>query len=369
MPAPEPPLSPSLGADDSNPQNQTPNETETSPAPAAKPPAKRSRRGVWLWLIAALLALGAAGYFALDEQQWRQAQATAQAWSQEATALFAALRGQSPETETQQPQQPAAQPAPPPAQTTAAQDPAATARSANEAAMQRWVANTELKVRQLQADSQQTRQILETVAQRQNDIQQRLGAQAPQTGQTQQAALALGLLQLSLASASGAPFESERRILASLLPDNNHLAALQTIAPQGVPSESALLLQALALTERLAAPREDTPSATPAGAYVDWLFGLVQIRRLDESPLPQNPTSADGDPILADMTRAVRNGNLRATVEAAIRLPATEAETAADWLLAAQQRLELQARLTSLSTALTPAAQTQARAQTQAQTQ
>lgn len=364
MPETEPSPSPSLGASDSSPESQTPNGAETSPAPAAKPSAKRGRRGVWLWLIAALIALGAAGYFALDEQQWRRAQETAQAWSQEATAFFAILRGETPDAQPPQPpqQQPTAQPAPPPAQTTAAQDPAATARSANEAAMQRWVANTELKVRQLQADSQQTRQILETVAQRQNDMQQRLGAQAPQTPQTRQAAVALGLLQLSLASASGAPFEAERRILAALLPDNNHLAALQTIAPQGVPSESALLLQALSLAERLAVTREDTPSATPAGAYVDWLFGLVQIRRLDESPLPQDMGDAEvsqGDTLLADMTRTARNGNLRGAVAAAMQLRDAEAEAAADWLLAAQQRLELQARIASLSTALTPAAPTQ----------
>ena len=341
-----------------------------SPPPPPSPPArpKSGKGGGWLWLLLGLLALGAAVVLALDRQKWQQARDTALEWGEELTAVFAEMRTEMQPSPAVAPTPaptptptPEATPAPAPAAATQAPASPATsatsATSANNAAMQKWIAATELKVRQLQADSQQSRQSLEALAQQQSGLrqslealaqqqsglQQRIGTQSPYA---RQAALSLGLLQLSRASMRGAPFETERRTLAALLPGNGDVAALETTARQGVAGEAALLLQVPSLVDAIAASRQESADAGPWEWAKGWISGLVQVRRLDD-------TQDEGrDGALARMQHAARAGRLNDALAEAAQLRGADAALAADWMLAARQRLQLQARIASLGTAI-----------------
>ena len=154
--------------------------------------------------------------------------------------------------------------------------------------------------------------------------------------------MALGLLQLSIASTNGAPFEAELRVLASLLPNNRGVAALKDFAREGVTGEAALLLRVPSLVAEMAI----TPMLQGDIDLWTWLksriSGLVHIRRLDA------PTGEGRDAILARMESAARNGDLASAFAAAGELQSVNASLEY-WMESTHRRLELRKRIRSLS--------------------
>ena len=197
----------------------------------------------------------------------------------------------------------------------------------------------EQQIRQLQATTRQQRQQIDTLLQQQNRLQTRIGADSPYA---RQAAMALGLLQLTIASANGAPFEAERQVLASLLPSDNDIGALRDFASEGVVSETVLLLRVPSLVDGLAASPTLQKDSDTWTWLKSWGTGLVRIRRLDA------PAGEGLDATLAHMESTARNGNLAHALAAAKELRLADASLA-DWMESARQRLELREHIESLS--------------------
>ena len=329
-------------------------------------PAPKRGKAAYIWLLAGLAALGVAVAISLDEKPWRQAQETWQEWRRDLTSL---IPGALPDTqeaqETQTAQEDSA--SAPEVSVTEVQEAQTTevapALEYNADQEQRLTL-MEQQMRQLASASETALQRLDILAQQQNELRQGIGAHSPATPQVRQAALALGLLQLSLVSRNGAPFASEWRVLVSLLPGNADVAALAPLATHGVAAEATLLLQVPSLLDALAehenaAPLREATAPFQWGVQGVWQWlkhqacGLVQIRRLDEGESGSLAADAfmasEGRAgILARMERAARVGNLRAVLAAATRLQGRDAQRAADWMHAARQRLELQTRIAAL---------------------
>ena len=310
--------------------NTPPNETP--PAPKLKP-----RSSAILWLLLGLLALGIAAYLAAsDSRRWLEAYDTWLGWQEK---LAPGIVEQKPEPVTMiakpgatpaPEQDPDPDPDPPPVL-----KPVTTPTFSPTPSTSRL----EQQIRQLQATTRQQRQQIDTLLQQQNRLQTRIGADSPYA---RQAAMALGLLQLTIASANGAPFEAERRVLASLLPSDNDIGALRDFASEGVVSETVLLLRVPSLVDGLAASPTLQKDSDPWTWLKSWVTELVRIRRLDA------PAGEGLDATLAHMESTARNGNLAHALAAAKELRLADASLA-DWMESARQRLELREHIESLS--------------------
>ncbi|MCY4031320.1 MAG: hypothetical protein OXF05_04305 [Hyphomicrobiales bacterium] len=311
----------------------TPSE-ETPPAPKPKPKPKRS---TILWLLLGLLALGIAGYLASDPGRWLEARDMWRGW-QEGLALNFPEQKTEPAPKIAKPgatPAPAAMIAKPGATPAPASAPTPSPAPASSAS----TSKLEQQVRQLQAAMRQQRQQMDTLLQQQSRLQTRIGTDSPYA---RQAAMALGLLQLSIASANGTPFEAEHRVLASLLPDNPGVAALKNFAREGVAGETALLLRVPSLITEITVapvPQEDVNLWAWLKSRIT---GLVRIRRLDAS------ADEGHDAILARMELAAHNGDLESAFAAAKELQSTNTSLEY-WMESTRRRLELRKNIKSLS--------------------
>ena len=335
------------------------------------PPKKRGAYGVYIWLLGGLAALAVAVVISLDTKPWQQAQETWQEWREDLVSLI-------PGAQTDPPPAPQTSAPAAPAPATAAADTREAQTPPDDPAREQRLTLLENRLRQLTTASEAALQRLDVLAQQQNELRRHIGGNSPSPHQAHQAALALGLLQLSLAARNSAPFVSEQRLLAALLPGNADIAALAPLAADGVAGETALLLRvsplldALADGETLPPPQEATaPHLWEVRSIWQWLkrqaCGLVQIRRLDAGGAETGNPSADAfvangrAGILVRMERAARAGNLRAALAAATRLQGRDAQRAADWMHAAHQRLELQTRIAALVEVVAAATEAESR--------
>ncbi|MCY4052734.1 MAG: hypothetical protein OXE98_02510 [Hyphomicrobiales bacterium] len=313
--------------------------TETPPAPKTKPavPKSKLRPPTILWLLLGLLALAVAVYLASDSRRWVEARDAWRDWQKSPTS---SLHEQKPEpapvaTKPDASSTPASAPAPSPASAPSTSN----APAPSTPKVEQQIRKLEQQVQQLQTITQQQRQHIGTLVRQQSRLQTRIGADSPYA---RQAAMALGLLQLSIASASGSPFEAELQILETLLPDNLDIAALEDFAHRGVAGETALLLRVPSLVTGIAAEptlRKDTDLWT---WLKSWVYGLVRIRRLDAF------VGEGHDSILARMESAAHNGNLADAFAEAKKLQSANAPLE-DWMESVHQRLELRKRIKSLS--------------------
>lgn len=321
--------------------------TETPPAPKTKPTAPKSNFSppAILWLLLGLLALGVAIYLASDSHRWLEVRDTWRDWQkspasdlheQKPEPVAAVAKPDTTSTPTPAPT-PSPAPAPSASNTPAsAPSPASTPLTSK---LERQIQQMEQQIQQLQTTTQQQRQHIGTLVRQQSRLQDRIGTASPYA---RQSAMALGLLQLLIASANGSPFEAEFQILETLLPDNLDVAALEDFAREGVAGETVLLLRIPSLTSEIAAApalRKDTD----LWAWLkSWVYGLVRVRRLDALG------GKGHDAILARVESAARNGNLADALAAAKELQNANAPLE-DWIESAHRRLELRERIRSLS--------------------
>lgn len=344
MPEENPKDSPSaLKAEKSN--------TDAGKQPPLPTDKKNSSRFYRLWLLLGTLALGIAIFFSLESKLWQDAQYNFREWIEwlNLDSDFAQSQPELQETPlkvSQQPQVSVTSTAPASAassekETTIRQHELSLSPAIDSTILlERRLGPIERQIRQLQTNAQQMYRRMDLFAERQSDLEGRIGLSSPYA---KRAALALGLLQLSIASANGAPFEAERQTLSGLLPENDDIAALQLLARGGVASEASLLLEVPSLVDEIAASQEVNEDLNLWNWFKSWITGLVQIRRLDA-------ISAQGrDGILARMEHAAQASNLDDALAAALLLRDADRKLVADWINAVRGRLELRTRIEALS--------------------
>ena len=314
-------------------------DTPSNETPPASKPKPKPKRATILWLLLGLLALGIAGYLASDSHRWLEARDMWRGWQERLALNFPEQKPELPPKITK----PGATPTPAPAVMIA--KPGATPMSTSTPtppptpASPTLTSELEQQIRQLQADTQKQRQQIDTLLQQQIRLQTRIGTDSPYA---RQAAMALGLLQLSIASANGAPFEAEIRVLAGLLPNNRGVAALKDFAREGVVGETVLLLRIPSLVAEITTtpiPQENVDLWT---WLKSWISGLVSIRPLD------TPTGEGRNAILARMESAARDGNLAGAFAAAKELQSANASLE-DWMESTRRRLDLRKLIKHLS--------------------
>jgi hypothetical protein len=153
---------------------------------------------------------------------------------------------------------------------------------------------------------------------------------------------ALAAASLSAAAEGSAPFDQDVAAYARLAPADPDLRALAPLAAQGAPSRAAL---AAALPD-LAAQAAEAAHAPPAKASFArrlWaaISKVVILRRVD-------PAAPGVDGQLTRAEAAAAAGDLPGAVRELDGLPRAARAPLADWLAAAQRRIEIDARIESL---------------------
>jgi hypothetical protein len=156
------------------------------------------------------------------------------------------------------------------------------------------------------------------------------------------AAEALAAAALSTAAQGSAPFDQDVAAYERLAPGDPDLRALAPLAVQGAPSRAAL---AAALPD-LAGQAAEAAHAPPARASFArrlWaaISKVVILRRVD-------PAAPGVDGALTRAEDAAAAGDLAAAVRELDSLPRTARAPLADWLAAAQRRIEIDARIEAL---------------------
>jgi hypothetical protein len=153
------------------------------------------------------------------------------------------------------------------------------------------------------------------------------------------AAETLAAASLSVASQGAAPFDRDLAAYERLAPDDPDLRALAPLAAQGAPSRATLAATlpdfAAAAVVALREPAHD------AGFFAKlWaLIGkVVIVRKVDPSG-----TGVDG--LLARAQGQVSSGDLEGGVRTLQRLPPAARGQLADWLAAADRRIEIDQRI------------------------
>jgi hypothetical protein len=185
-------------------------------------------------------------------------------------------------------------------------------------------------------------------------VDKRLAARSAQihgtASEATDAGLAVALLRISDALASGRPFAAEYRAIRRLAqgrPDIEQAAApLADAAANGVASRAALARQLHALAGKVAAapPAEPAPDGWAAQAWRG-LRGLVRIRRADAP-------AAGPAGIVAAAEKALAGGDLKGAIDDVGKLTGAAAEAARGWLRDARQRLDAEDAVARLKTAL-----------------
>jgi hypothetical protein len=178
---------------------------------------------------------------------------------------------------------------------------------------------------------------LETAASRQNEA----------------AAETLAAASLSVAAQGGAPFDRDLAAYERLAPDDPDLRALAPLAARGAPSR-ATLAATLPDFEAAAVVAVREP-ARDAGFFTKlWaMFGkVVIVRKVD-------PAGTGVDGLLARAQAQASAGDLEDAVQTLQRLPPVARSQLADWLTAADRRIEIDQHIAAVRAralvALTPA--------------
>ena len=173
------------------------------------------------------------------------------------------------------------------------------------------------------------------------------------SAESKNTALALALLQIREAVATGRPFAAEYRALMTLAHDNKEIA--DAAAPLAASAESGVASRA-ALTERLRqlAPQIATarpaPEATWTSEIKARLRSLVTIRRIEPGA---GQTAAEAAVAAAQQDMA--SGDHAGAVAALDGLTGPNRAAAEPWLRTAKERLAVETALRQVQTALTAA--------------
>lgn len=189
-----------------------------------------------------------------------------------------------------------------------------------------------------------------------NDLADKLAALAKAEQQQSAAdpkivALALTLLQIRDAVATGRPFDAEYRALIALAHDHPDIAS--AAAPLADPAQSGVASRA-ALIERLRqlAPQIATAHPPPKdklkSQIVARLRSLVTIRRIGDNG-DQTPAEA----AVAEAQRDLASGDLAGAVAVLDKLDGPAKTAAEPWLKTAKTRLAVETALRQVETALT----------------
>jgi hypothetical protein len=166
--------------------------------------------------------------------------------------------------------------------------------------------------------------------------------EAAASHQDQAAALALAAAALSTAAEGSAPFDQDVVALERLAPSDPDLRALQPLAILGAPSRAAL---AAALpniaSAAVVAVREPPRNAGFLDKLAAMLGRVVIIRRVD----PNAPT-VDGR--LAKAEEQAAAGDVGSAAQTLRFLPPAARPVLADWLAAADRRVEIDRRVGSI---------------------
>jgi hypothetical protein len=156
------------------------------------------------------------------------------------------------------------------------------------------------------------------------------------------AVAALAASALATAADGAAPFDQDLAAYERLAPDNPDLRALAPLAARGAPSRAAL---AAALPELASqAARASRAPARNAGflARLWALLGrVIVVRNVD-------PNAPGVDGVLTRAERDAAAGDLDAAVRGLATLPPAVRAPLADWLAAAERRVEIDRRIEAL---------------------
>ncbi len=161
------------------------------------------------------------------------------------------------------------------------------------------------------------------------------------------ATLGLALSNLSRAATSAEPFKGELDVVASFLPNEPELAALQDAAAKGVATEASLKARFPALVQTvLDADRQ----AKDDGLFQRFIANarkLITVRRTGEI------TGEDTEAVLARMEERLKLNDLPAAVAQAKGLKGAAAEAAAPWMKEAEARVATTQLLRDLTAHIT----------------
>ncbi len=149
------------------------------------------------------------------------------------------------------------------------------------------------------------------------------------------AAEALAAAQLSAAAQGSAPFGQDVAAYERLAPGDADLAALGPLAARGAPSRAAL---AAAFPDVAALAAQAAREPGPGASFLDsvwWVIDqVVIVRKVD-------PGAPGVDGALARAEEVVSAGDLDAAVRDLATLPPKARGPLADWLAAAERRVEI----------------------------
>ena len=173
------------------------------------------------------------------------------------------------------------------------------------------------------------------------------------SAESKNTALALALLQIREAVATGRPFAAEYRALMTLAHDDKGIvdavAALAAPAESGVASRPALTARLRQLAPQIATA-QPAPDATWTSEIKAQLRSLITIRRVEPGA---GQTAAEA--AVAAAQRDMASGDLAGAVAALGGLTGPNRAAAEPWLSTAKQRLAVEAALRQVQTALTTA--------------
>lgn len=153
-------------------------------------------------------------------------------------------------------------------------------------------------------------------------------------------ATVLAVNQLAQAVDDGVPYARPLAAVKAVAADDADIAAilasLEPNAESGIPSFASLRAQFPSVADAVARAAHTSGGGEWYQRALDEVVSLVTIRRTGDAAARAGGTDA----ILAEAEGALAGGDLAAAVALVDRLEGTEAAAAADWLKAAQQRLE-----------------------------
>ena len=177
--------------------------------------------------------------------------------------------------------------------------------------------------------------------------------EAAASRENQAAAETLAAASLSVASQGAAPFDRDLAAYERLAPDDPDLRALVPLAARGAPSRATLAVTlsdfAAAAVVAVREPGRDAGFLTKLWALIG---KVVIVRKVD-------PAGHGVDGMLALAQSQASAGDLEDAVQTLQRLPPVARAQLADWIAAANRRIEIDQRIAAVRAralaALTPA--------------
>ncbi len=156
------------------------------------------------------------------------------------------------------------------------------------------------------------------------------------------AAAALAAADLSEAAQSSSPFSQDLAAYQRLMPASPDLAALAPLAAKGAPSRAELVASLPdAASAASAAAHQPAKDAGVFSRIAGWIGRVVIIRRVD-------PRAPGVDGALARAQAQAAGGDLEGAVAGLAKLTGPARAAMADWLDAAQRRLEIDRRIAAI---------------------